>query len=70
MIDWKVGMKVKKTLYGISGYTEETEGVITKIENGIIYVDEEWGITFDLMGKELENFFLPMRCEIEPLIKE
>ena len=67
MTDWKVGMKVKKTFHGLDGYTEEYEGEITKIENGIIYVDEEWGITFNQQGKEIENFFLPMRSEITPL---
>ena len=67
MIDWKVGMKVKKIFHGINGYTEEDEGIITKIENDVIYFNEEWGITYDLEGKEIENFFPPMRSEIRPL---
>lgn len=70
MIDWKVGMKVKKTLYGIGGYKEEDEGVITKIENDIIYVDEGWGITYNIQGQENENFFPPMRSEIKPFVEE
>ena len=67
MTEWKVSMKVKKTFHGINGYIEENEGTITKIENDIIYVDEGWGITYNLQGKENENFFSPIRSEIEPM---
>ena len=63
---WFVGMKVVKTLHGLDGYTEKSEGTITKIDAGVIYVDDEWGITYGMDGRELQNFFPPMYSEIVP----
>lgn len=68
MAEWKVGMRVAVTFYGIGGYTEKSEGTITKInkKTKTIYVDDNTGITFGFDGKEKENFFPPMRQEIRP----
>ncbi len=67
-VEWKVGMRVAVTLYGIGGYTEKTEGTITKInkKTKTIYVDDNNGVTFGFDGKEKENFFPPIRQEICP----
>jgi hypothetical protein len=67
MTKWRVGQKVTKIFHGIEGYKETHEAEITKIADGVIYVDNERGITFNQQGKEIENFFFPMRSEIVPL---
>lgn len=63
---FRIGQKVKKVFHGLGDYTEEAEGVVTAIEDGVVYVNNESGITFDLRGQERERFFLPMRAEIIP----
>lgn len=64
---FKKGTNVVKTLYGLGGYMETSKGVVTKVSKGVVYVDDESGITFDaITGRELENFFPPMRQEIRP----
>jgi hypothetical protein len=67
-IQWKKGMVVTKIFHGIGGYKEEYEAVVTKVDNkkGIVYVDNETGITFNFQGKENENFFPGMYSEIKP----
>ena len=66
---FKKDMKVRKTFYGIGGYTEVDEDVVESVKNGVVRTrDCEWGITFDAKtGKELENFFPGMHKEIVPL---
>jgi hypothetical protein len=71
-IRWNKGMRVVKTFHGTEGYTETEEGRVGRIDRrlGIVYFDNgqevETGITFDLSGRERENFFPPMWCEIRP----
>lgn len=64
---FRPGMKVKKTLHGIDSYKEASDGEVDEVKDGIVYLTEGRGITYDAeTGRELENFFLPMYCEIEP----
>lgn len=69
---WKRGMKVVKTFHGLDGYIETQDGTVGKIDlkKGIVYFDNgqgtETGITYDLNGREIENFFPPMWSEIKP----
>lgn len=66
---FRKGMRVKKTFFGIGGYREESEDVVTNVRNGVVRTEScENGITFDAVtGKELENFFPGMHMEIVPL---
>lgn len=66
---FRKGMKVRKTFYGIGGYTEVDEDIVESVKNGVVRTVEcENGITFDAVtGKELENFFPGMHKEIVPL---
>ncbi len=66
--NWNVGMMVRKVFHGIGGYRETSSAVVTRInkKTRTIYVDDETGITYDLNGREKENFFPPMYSEIIP----
>ena len=65
------GMKVVKMFYGLNGYREASLGTITKVSKGVVWVNEEGGITYSAdTGKEIENFFPPFHCEITPIEME
>ena len=69
---WKKGMRVIKIFHGLGDYTETQAGTIGKVDlkKGIVYFandeETEQGITYDLNGRERENFFPPMWSEIKP----
>lgn len=74
-MSFKKGMKVKKIFKGIGGFREETEAVVGKVSKGVVYLSDgqggiETGVTYNMRGKEIENFFLPMTSEIIPLGSE
>jgi hypothetical protein len=66
---WTVGTKAVKIFHGLSGYREARVVEITSIDTKTrtIYVDNETGITYDVNGREKENFIPGMRSEITPL---
>ena len=66
---FRKGMKVRRTFYGIGGYTEVSEDVVDSVKSGVVRtVKCASGITFDAKtGKEVENFFPGMHQEIVPL---
>lgn len=74
---FKKGMKVIKTFKGLGGYRETAEatvGKVSKKENTVWLInkggsgpdDLETGITYDLRGREKENFFPGMTSSIAP----
>lgn len=75
MSKFKKGDKVRKTFYGMGGYTEVSEARVHSVVKGVIYLvnegggddDREEGITYDQNGKERENFFPGMTTTIQKL---
>ena len=66
--EFKEGQKVVKIFYGIAGYRKAYLAKVTSVKNNIVKIDENEGVTYSaITGKELENFFPPMRSEITPL---
>ena len=61
---FKKGTKVICVFYSSfqGPYYEASEGVITKVKDGVAYFEDDWGITYNSKtGEELENFFPGMR---------
>ena len=66
--NFKKGMKVVNIIHTPSGHREATVKLVTKVSKGVVYLDEEEGITYDSKtGKELENFFPGFSSEITPI---
>lgn len=72
---FKKGMKVTKVYKGLSNYTEKSDEVVAKVstKDNTVWLancgdvnDPETGITYDLKGKEKENFFFGITSFIVP----
>lgn len=76
---FKKGMMVVKTFKGMGGYRETSEATVGKVSKKANTVwlandgspgDLEWGVTYDLEGREKENFFPGMTTTIRPASTE
>ena len=75
MSDFKKGIRVLKTFHGIGGYIETGVQTVGKVSKGVVYLEDnegrlETGVTYDLHGREIERFFLPIITDIRLATKD
>jgi hypothetical protein len=70
-VTWKKGMTVVKVVRGGGGYREAVLGTVSKVDSkkGIVYFEDETGITYDRDGNERENFFPPLHASLTPITR-
>ena len=69
LMRFRKGQLVIRIFYGIGDYTEADIDKVSKVSKGVVYTEECESITFDSeTGKELENFFPPMRQQIYQIL--